>query len=312
MEPAVTGNRAGMTELDAAPPAVPALVEHQRTIELPGRGRMRAIDVSGPPGAPALLLLHGWTSTALVNWFNVISSAARHFRVVAPDLRGHGGGGWTGPVTLERCADDLASLARRLDLDEVIVAGYSLGGAVAQLTWRRHRSLVRGLVLCSSALEFRSTPVEWLRHIGLCIGTGLARPLPDRFSRDVALMIFDRLYGSEGLQGWINQQVAGLDWPAVLALGSALGRFDSSPWAEAIDVPAASVVTVDDDHVTPIRQLRLARAAGASIHPVAGDHAACLSDPGRYVPPFVEACLDVAGRAVTRRARSGESAPRCA
>ena len=301
-----------MVESEVVPPAVHALVERRRTVAVPGRGRMRVVDVPGPPGAPTLLLLHGWTSTTLVNWFNVIDAAARHFHVVAPDLRGHGGDGWDGSATLERCADDVAALAERLRLDPMIVVGYSLGGAVAQLLWRRHRPLVHGLVLCSSAERFRITPREWLRFVGLRVGAALAGPLPDRLSRDIALVIFDRLYGSSGLQGWINRQVAGLDWPAVLTMGAALGRFDSRAWAASIDVPSASVVTIDDDYVPALRQLRLARAAGASIHPVAGDHATCLSDPDRYVPPFVDACLDVAQRAAGAGSRSGESARRCA
>src|SRR5207249_4259135 len=59
---------------------------------------------------------------------------------------------------LADCADDVAALADNLGVEQAIVVGYSLGGPVAQLTWRRHRDLVAGLVLCATADCFlRST-----------------------------------------------------------------------------------------------------------------------------------------------------------
>ncbi len=36
-------------------------------LDLPGRGRTFIRDVEGPPGAPVLMLLHGWTATADLN-----------------------------------------------------------------------------------------------------------------------------------------------------------------------------------------------------------------------------------------------------
>jgi pimeloyl-ACP methyl ester carboxylesterase len=38
-------------------------------VELPGRGRTFVREVAGPPGAPTVILLHGWTATADLNWF---------------------------------------------------------------------------------------------------------------------------------------------------------------------------------------------------------------------------------------------------
>ena len=47
-----------------------------------------------------------------------------------------------------------------LGIDRAVVAGYSMGGAVAQLTWVRHRSRVAGLVLCSTARNYRGKSGE--------------------------------------------------------------------------------------------------------------------------------------------------------
>ncbi len=104
---------------------------------------------------PAILLLHGWMATAALNWYGSLGYLGRYFHAVAPDLRGHGREGrGAPPFTVEGCADDLAALIRELSLGQVIVVGYSMGGAIAQMLARRHRDVVRGLVLCATAASF--------------------------------------------------------------------------------------------------------------------------------------------------------------
>ena len=39
--------------------------------------------------------------------------------------------------------------------------GYSMGGPIAQLIWRRHPDRVAGLVLCATAADFTMTPERW-------------------------------------------------------------------------------------------------------------------------------------------------------
>src|SRR5450631_3521350 len=133
------------------PPSLPP----GRLVALPGRGTTYVHEMSGPPGAPALVLLHGWTATAALNWFGCFEPLGRQFRVVALDHRGHGRGIRSrSPFLLEDCADDVAALAEVLGLETIIPVGYSMGGSIAQLMWRRHRPLVGGLVLCSTAQRF--------------------------------------------------------------------------------------------------------------------------------------------------------------
>ena len=78
-----------------------------REVTLPGRGTIFFREVEGPPGAPTLMLLHGWTATADLNFFTCYEPLGRHFRVIAPDQRGHGHGIRSNkPFTLASCADD--------------------------------------------------------------------------------------------------------------------------------------------------------------------------------------------------------------
>ncbi len=80
------------------------------------------------------MLIHGVTFTAELNWAKVFAPLARHFRVVAADLRGHGDGIRAGSrFRLEDCADDVTALVGVMGIGRFAAVGYSMGGMVAQL-----------------------------------------------------------------------------------------------------------------------------------------------------------------------------------
>ncbi len=92
------------------------------------------------------------------------------------------------------------------------------------------------------------------------------------------------------------EEVGRHDPAAVLEAAAALRRFDARPWLSELDCPTASVITERDRLVPPRRQLELARATGAAIFPLAGDHDIAVRSPDRFLPTLVGAC-----RLVTRR-----------
>ena len=101
---------------DAAGPPVPPRLPPGRVVSLPGRGEIFVRDSGGPPAAPAVLLLHGWTASADLNFFPVYDNLAETYRVIAPDARGHGRGMRSAePFSLEDCADDAAALLEQME-----------------------------------------------------------------------------------------------------------------------------------------------------------------------------------------------------
>src|ERR1700683_1112772 len=95
-----------------------------RLVVLPGRGVMRVWECAGPPGADTLVLIHGVAATAELNWGRVLAPLGCHFRVVAPDLRGHGDGiPAGGRFRLEACADRIAAAVALLRADPVVPGG---------------------------------------------------------------------------------------------------------------------------------------------------------------------------------------------
>ena len=100
---------------------------------------------------PVLLFVHGWTCDSH-DWSWQIPAFTAKFRVVAPDLRGHGrssvpAGGYT-PAGF---AADLALLLRALDAAPAVVVGHSLGGAIAAHLAVADPDLVRAIVAVDSA-----------------------------------------------------------------------------------------------------------------------------------------------------------------
>jgi 3-oxoadipate enol-lactonase len=272
-----------------------------RLVDLPGRGTTFVRELPGPPAAPTVVLLHGWTATADLNWFPSFASLGRRFRVLALDQRGHGRGLRSKePFRFESCADDVAALADVLGLDRFVVAGYSMGGPVAQLVWHRHPERVSGLVLCATAAAFTSgRPEDRLRFASLGSLALASRLGPDVTRRWLSEQLLS--WRVREYEPWAEAQVRAHDWTAVLEAGRECGRFSSRRWIGGVDVPTAVLVTTQDRVVPPQRQLGLAEAIpGARVFPVAADHDGCVTRSDRFVPVLVSATTWVA-----ERARSG-------
>ena len=255
-------------------------------------------EADGPVDAPTVLLLHGWTANSALNWFGTFGPLSEMFHVVAVDHRGHGRGirSWR-RFTLEDCADDAAALLRVLGVGSAVAVGYSMGGPVAQLLWRRHPALVDGLVLCATAARFRDTRGERAVR-GVVTGLSFATlATPTWMHRRLAERVLVSKYDTSPLGTWAREQARQNDLRAMIDAGHALGAFDSREWVGSIDVPTAPVMTRFD---TPLRNSRQPDPAdappGATAWSVNGGHDVCAVDPETFVPVLLDACTDVASR----------------
>lgn len=267
----------------------------ERAIELPGHGRTIVRDIAGPAGAPVVMLLHGLGATARLNWGRCFGPLSERFRVLSLDQRGHGRGLRTRRFRLEECADDAAAAAEALGVRRFVAVGYSMGGPIAALAWRRHPERVSGLVLCATSRHFVSRSVARAARVGLPVAAAAARLLPDAAHRRVVQRLLVQVEHPE-LRDRIREELLGHEPATVIQAAEALTRFSSHDWIGKVDVPTAVVVTTEDELVPAVRQRKLARSIpGAEVFEVAGDHDACVRSPA-FPPTLVRACL-----AVTRR-----------
>lgn len=119
---------------------------------LPVRDLITHVQQDGPPGAPALLMLHSLGTTLHV-WDEQAAVLARSLRVIRFDLRGHGLTTVTpGPYRIEDLAQDALAVLDALGVERAHVAGLSIGGLVAQAVAVAAPDRVASLVLCDTAL----------------------------------------------------------------------------------------------------------------------------------------------------------------
>lgn len=133
-------------------------------------------DVAGPPDGPTVVLLHGGGQTR-DSWTRTrdLLVADGGFRVVAPDLRGHGDSDRApaGIYQLSDFAEDLVELAAALG-SPVAAVGASLGGAAALMAAARHPELFWAIVLVDIAAKIEIPGIERI--------VGFMKAHPDGFA----------------------------------------------------------------------------------------------------------------------------------
>jgi pimeloyl-ACP methyl ester carboxylesterase len=116
------------------------------------RGIDPTITAAGPPGAPAIVFVHG-TRLTRAAWAAQLDELGDEFRAIAVDLPGHGTRA-DQPFTLDGAADVVAATIREQAADgRAVVVGLSLGGYVAMVLAAREPERVRGLVLAGATAE---------------------------------------------------------------------------------------------------------------------------------------------------------------
>ncbi|MER6582201.1 alpha/beta hydrolase [Nonomuraea sp. NPDC001023] len=162
------------------PSAIPTPV--RAALELDGR-HLSYLDFGGP-GRP-LLALHGHLDQG-ATWSGLAAELGPHWRVIAPDQRGHGESDRAADYSREGYVADLAALLEHLDAGPVVALGHSLGGLNAYQLAARHPALVRALVVEEigavvsgpSRLDFLlSSPYEAATRDELVAGLGAAGPM---------------------------------------------------------------------------------------------------------------------------------------
>jgi pimeloyl-ACP methyl ester carboxylesterase len=274
-------------------PEPPVPLPPGRAVHVPGRGELFVRDTGGD-GTP-VLLLHGWTASADLNWFAQYEALRRAgYRAIALDHRGHGRGLRTyADFRLTDCADDAVALLDHLGVGPAVAAGYSMGGPLALLAARRHPARIGGVVLCATSSNWRSPRLRllWWSMAWLRLWLGLAP--------------YELWRGGLRLSGlpdspettWVASELVRGSSRDIAEAGRELGRFDARPWLREIAVPAAVVLTKDDRAVPPRWQRDLATGLGAPVFETPGDHFAAAQEVEGFNRALLGAVDHVAQRA---------------
>ncbi|WP_354687466.1 3-oxoadipate enol-lactonase [Cupriavidus necator] len=132
------------------------------------------VRVDGADG-PWVILVHALAANHAL-WDATAQHLASRYRVVRPDLRGHGGSeAPLGPYTMVRLADDVVAVMDALQIPQAHVCGVSVGGMIGQTLALRHaeRLLSLALVATSSHTPLEAHPM-WHNRIGQAEAHGMA------------------------------------------------------------------------------------------------------------------------------------------
>lgn len=114
----------------------------------------------GDPDAPAVVCLHGVTAHG--ERFRQLAEErwTARFRVLAPDLRGHGRSGWEPPWGFAQHVEDLVETFGGLGAADWV--GHSFGGRLILELSARRPDLIRRAVLLDPAIRILPHVAEWV------------------------------------------------------------------------------------------------------------------------------------------------------
>ncbi len=191
-----------------------------------------------------IMFVHGYAGCA-ETWEYQINHFAREYRVVVPDLRGHGQS--DAPFTrytMDELVEDLATIAEELKLPErFILAGHSFGGSICVEYANAYPERLEKLILIATAGEY---PLPRVASLAYRIPTAAFRPFwkyRPRWNAEIHVMKRMMLNNMRRWQGW--PLLRNIRTPTLIITGERDTYFPRYVFEEAAKmVPNAEVIDV--------------------------------------------------------------------
>lgn len=278
-----------MSELENRVGAKPEI----KTVELPYRVRLEYAEQGDPSGVP-VVLLHGITDSWR-SFERVLPHLPGSIHAFALSQRGHGDS--NRPASGYRPRDfaaDLGAFMDALGLGSAVIAGHSMGSAVAQRFAIDHPERVLGLVLAGAVTTWRGHP-DFVELWDSVVST-LEDPVDPGFVREFQESTLARPVPPEFVDAVVREsrKLPARVWKAALREG--LLRDDFSGELGEILAPTL-IVWGDRDGLTRSEQGPLAAAIAGSrllVYPGAG-HGLHWEEPARFAADLAAFAEEVAG-----------------
>ncbi len=139
----------------------------RRSLERPGLSRhveatgirLHYLEWDGPPGAPTLLLLHGFLAHA--HWWDFIAPwLAEDYRVIAPDFGGMGDSGHRPEYRHEHFVEEIGAILQHTGIAPCTAIGHSFGGRAMLYACQRYPQLIQRGIVVDSRLTTPDDPMR--------------------------------------------------------------------------------------------------------------------------------------------------------
>ena len=194
----------------------------------PVNGLQMYYEIRGSGGTP-LLLLHGGLFNIDLQFGELLLSLAAARQVIAADFQAHGRtNDIDRPLGTQGLASDVVGLLQHLDVPQVDVFGFSVGGAVALYLAIKHPELIRKAIISSVSFHPDGDRPENAEAAGemkveMIAGTPMEQeylaksPHPDREHLQVLL---NKLGSYDtGASGWSDDDIRGIAAPTLITVG---------------------------------------------------------------------------------------------
>jgi 3-oxoadipate enol-lactonase len=220
-------------------------------LDLPGLTMHLRAD--GPQDAPPLLLLHSLGTDGRV-WQPQAEALSAQFRVLRPDLRGHGLTDVTpGPYTIDGMARDVLHALDALGIDRLPVVGLSIGGMIAQSLAHQAPGRVSAVVLCDTALAIPPAAL-WRERAAAVRAHGMAAIAGAVLARWLTPA------AAPAAMGALRAMLLGTDPEGYAGAAEAIAAADLTATTRTLRLPAL-VLVGDRDKATPPETAAALRAA---------------------------------------------------
>lgn len=170
-------------------------------------------------GTPTLVLVHGWSNNRTV-WDDQVDHFSQQYRVVTLDLPGFGQSGrdregWT----MTAFGEDVGAVVEALDLDEVILVGFSMGTAAVLEAAAKMPDRVEGVVLVDQLhnIEMKFPP-QAIKHVDSLFMDIVNEPSPEKMgaffrnNREESYQRVLKMLGDQNKTGWRQMLANFLNW----------------------------------------------------------------------------------------------------
>ncbi len=213
-------------------------------------------ELSGPPGAPPLLLA-GSLGTTMTMWDPQLPALTARFRVLRADPRGHGRSEVpAGPYTIGDIGSDLLALLDSLGIAKVSYCGLSLGGMAGMWLAAHAPGRIDRLALCCTSAWL--PPAEgWTDRAARVRAHGTASIrdqivdrwfTPDFLPRDPAAVT------------WAGNMLAATPPEGYAGCCEAIAAMDLRPDLAAISAPTLVIAGASDQAIPPAHSAIIAAA----------------------------------------------------
>jgi len=197
-----------------------------------------------------IVLLHSFNHSKLMWEYSIPWFINNGYRVIAPDLRGHGSNELNGrEMSIDKFSDDIIELLTKLEVKKAIFIGSSAGGYVTLDVWKKKPGIVSAMILAGSKaqkdsheiIERRKTQINTLRNEGL---KGYLDNVQKRLSRNT-------IENKPWILDLVRCMSANMSIDAIIgALQALINKPDHSDILSSIDVPAL-IICGEEDIFTP-------------------------------------------------------------